>query len=304
MNAFITALAPIIVLIAIGFGLRRIHFIPKSAWEGIEKLTYYILMPSLLIHTIGNQSITNTPWTGMLIAILGTLISVAIILIIFRKTISEKDTTFTSIFQGGLRLNNFIMLAMAHQLYGEIGLSMGSVIAGFVIVIVNLWSIAILFIWGNTSIKGIRPVIQALAFNPLVLGCAMGWGLNLGDVRLPILLDDILGFLGKGALPFGLLAVGAALKTESVKGHMKPVLSSSISQFGLKPILMAAFIHYLGLTGIPASVLTIAFMTPTAAAGYILAKQLGGDHESMASIITFQTILAFVIMPIWGALLL
>lgn len=196
------------------------------------------------------------------------------------------------------------MLAMAHQLYGGVGLTMGSVVSGFAIIIINLWCIAILFIWGDGDYKGFRPVAQALALNPLVLGCAIGWGLNLSNVGLPILLNDILGVMGKGALPFGLLAVGAALKIASVKGHLKPIYISSLSQFLLKPIIMAIFIFYLGLTDIPAAVLTIAFMTPTAAAGYILAKELGGDHESMASIITFQTILAFVIMPIWGMVLL
>ena len=53
-----------------------------------------------------------------------------------------------------------------------------------------------------------------------------------------------------------------------------------------------------------AGALIIAFMTPTSPAGYILAKQLGGDTETMASIITLQTLLAFILMPVIGLLLL
>jgi len=45
-------------------------------------------------------------------------------------------------------------------------------------------------------------------------------------------------------------------------------------------------------------------MTPTAPSAYILARQLGGDTETMASIITFQTLLAFLIMPFLGVTLL
>ena len=53
-----------------------------------------------------------------------------------------------------------------------------------------------------------------------------------------------------------------------------------------------------------AGVLVIAFMTPTAPSAYILARQLGGDTETMASIITLQTLLAFAVMPLIAYLML
>ncbi len=49
MNAFSTALIPIIVLIIIGYSLKKIHFLSDETWSGIEKLTYFILFPALLI---------------------------------------------------------------------------------------------------------------------------------------------------------------------------------------------------------------------------------------------------------------
>jgi malonate transporter and related proteins len=75
-------------------------------------------------------------------------------------------------------------------------------------------------------------------------------------------------------------------------------------QFGLKPMIAALLIFYTGLTGITAGVLLIAFMTPTAPSAYILARQLGGDTDTMASIITFQTLLAVLIMPLIAKILL
>lgn len=68
--------------------------------------------------------------------------------------------------------------------------------------------------------------------------------------------------------------------------------------------MAALLISLTGLTGIAASVLVIFFMTPTATSGYILARQLGGDTETMASIITFQTLFAFVVMPVIALILL
>jgi predicted permease len=45
-------------------------------------------------------------------------------------------------------------------------------------------------------------------------------------------------------------------------------------------------------------------MSPTAPSAYILARQLGGDTEAMASIITFQTLLAFLAMPVIALIVL
>ncbi len=43
MGDIAAALAPILVLILIGFVLKRAQFLPEEAWSGMEKLTYFIL---------------------------------------------------------------------------------------------------------------------------------------------------------------------------------------------------------------------------------------------------------------------
>lgn len=292
------------ILIVLGYVLRRTQFLPDETWPGLEKLTYFVLFPSLLIRTLAKQSLGGAPWPSILITVVGTIMTSAVLLVIFRKLLSKNNATFTSIFQGGVRFNTYIMLAVAQGLYGTTGLAMGSVAAGFMIVLINLWCISVFVIWGKTPFQGIRPFVHEVAGNPLIIGCAIGWFLSLSGIGLPYITGDILEIIGRAALPFGLLAVGAALKPEGIRGHIMPIVTSSIAQFGLKPLVTAALIYLTGLTGIAASVLIIAFMTPTAPSAYILARQLGGDTEAMASIITFQTLLAFLIMPVLGLLLL
>ena len=68
--------------------------------------------------------------------------------------------------------------------------------------------------------------------------------------------------------------------------------------------MVVLLVSYTGLTEITADVLIIAFISPTAPPAYILARELGGDTETMASIITLQTILAFILMPLMAKNLL
>lgn len=304
MITFVTALIPIMALIVLGYVLKRTKFLPEETWPGMEKLTYFVLFPALLIRTLGKQSVVGTPWPLMLVVVVGAIVSSAILLIAFRKVISKNNATFTSIFQGGVRFNTYITLAVAQSLYGTTGLAMGSVAAGFMIVLINLWCISIFVIWGKASFQGVFSFIREIIGNPLILGCTIGWVLSLSGVGLPYIAGDILEIVGRAALPFGLLAVGAALKPAGIRKHIGPIVFSSIVQFGFKPLVTAFLVFYTGLSGAPAAVLIIAFMTPTAPSAYILARQLGGDTETMASIITVQTLLAFLIMPLFGALFL
>ncbi len=291
-------------LIILGYFLKRTKFLGEDVWSGIEKLTYFILFPSLLIRTLGNQSLSGTPWSSILMVIVGTVMVTTLLLIIFRKLVTKNDATFTSIFQGGVRFNTYIAFAIVQSLYGASGLALASVAAGFMIVLINLWCISVFVFWGDAKFQGAFSLIREIIRNPLIIACGIGWFLSLSGIGLHFVVEDVLEIVGRAALPFGLLAVGAALKLKGIKDHIGPIVISSIVQFGIKPLLVFSLILFTGLTGIAAAVLIVIFMTPTAPSAYILARQLGGDTDAMASIITVQTLLAFFIMPILGALLL
>lgn len=304
MYPIATALLPILVLIMLGLGLRLIHFIPDTAWAGMERLTYFLLFPALLIHTLGSQNLDGVPWPGMFeIVLVVLLLSSTLLVVWFRLFSNETGATFTSIFQGGVRFNTYIALALCQAFYADRGLAMGAVAAGFMIVLINLLCISALSIWG-TAKRGPRGFLRDIVGNPLIVACALGWGLNLTGIGLPGSSGEILEIVGRAALPFGLLAVGAALRPGAIHGHLGPALVASLVQFGLKPLATAAMIALTGLSGVAAGALVIVFMTPTAPSAYILARQLGGDPETMASIITLQTLLAFLIMPVIAYLLL
>lgn len=52
------------------------------------------------------------------------------------------------------------------------------------------------------------------------------------------------------------------------------------------------------MKGSAAGALVVALVAPTDTSSYILARQLGGEAPAMASIITSQTLAAFLVMPI------
>jgi len=301
MNHFVVALVPVLVLIFIGYCLKRVHFIGDEIWAGIEKLTYYVMFPALLIFNIGRQNVQGAPWQEMF-AIVFIVLAVAALslLTLFKLQSQMSGRTFTSVFQGCIRFNSYIAFAVSAAFYGKDGLGLASISAGFMIVLVNFLCVGVFVFYGNSAASSSKAFIKQILLNPLIIGCVLGWILSLSGIGLPGVSADILDILGRAALPIGLMAVGAALKPRLIKGHFGAIASASTMQFLLKPALLLWLCSLFGLSSLVTGVLLIAFISPTASSAYILARQLGGDVETMASIITLQTILAFLAMPLWA----
>ncbi len=305
MNGIASALLPIMLLIALGLVLRKSGVVADVAWAGLEKVAYYVFFPALLVYNLGRQSLEGVPWQPMLLVILTTCLVAAVALILWHLTSrSVSGATFTSIFQGGVRFNSYIALAVCEAFYGAGGLAVGAIGISFMIVIVNLMSVAAFAVWGSRGSVGLRSLFRDIAANPLIVASLVGLILSATGIGLPPLAADTLGLIGRAALPVGLLAVGAGVQLRAMRGHVRPVVAATLVQYLLKPLTAVGLIGVAGLDGTAAATIIIMFITPVAASSYILAKQLGGDTAAVASIVTLQTMLAFAVMPAGLALFL
>ena len=69
MAVVISALLPVFLLIVLGFILKRSLMRLDTQWHGLERLTYYVLFPTLLIQTLVKADLSSVPArisTGML----------------------------------------------------------------------------------------------------------------------------------------------------------------------------------------------------------------------------------------------
>jgi predicted permease len=138
--------------------------------------------------------------------------------------------------------------------------------------------------------------------NPLIWACAIGLAINLIHLPLPKIWHEVADALGRSSLAIGLLVTGAGLHLE---GLFRPSAGAAIGVF-LKLILMpaiaVALALWFGLTGSNLVIVTAGAAVPASSSAYVLARQMGGDAPLLAQIITLQTILAAITMPIAIAL--
>lgn len=205
---------------------------------------------------------------------------------------------FTSVFQGGVRFNTFVALAIAEALFGTKGMLIAAMGAGFMIPLINVLCVSAFTLTVAAAKVSLHSFLLNLVKNPLILGCLIGGALNFSGIGLYAAVDGVLELSGKAALPLGLMAVGAAYRLGNLTHQWLSLTVSSIVQLLCKPVIAWNLASWFTLTGEAAAIAVLLFAVPTAPSAFILSRQLGGDHNAMASIITVQTFLSLLSLPI------
>ena len=293
------ALGPVFLLILLGAFLKWVRFPGAEFWPGVEKLTYFVLLPALLVHRLAFADMSQAPFAEITLAIVLVLGGASIVLFILRRMVASNGPAFTSVFQGGVRFNSFVGLAIANELYGDAGLVLAAVTVAIMIPLVNLLCIISFSVVSQQHRFNWRAFARSIFQNPLIMACVVGMLLNISGVGLPGWSGATLGIISAAALPLGLLAVGVAIDLGRIHGASKEIIISTLFRLLLLPGAMLWLGLWLDMSQMSQQVLLLFACLPTATSGYILARQLGGDTTLMANIITAQTLVAFAAMPVW-----
>ncbi|MBG0791764.1 MAG: AEC family transporter [Desulfovibrionaceae bacterium] len=296
MSPVVLAIIPIFGLILLGFILRRLEFPSLDFWPVSERLTYYVLFPALLVSGMADRAFDGSA-LGLALTLAGAVCLVGAFLMLVKNMFAMDGPAFTSVFQGAIRPNTYVGMSAAAALLGPDWMTLSAVALLTLVPLVNVLCVLVLSRHGKYG-GGLGRVGLELVKNPLILACAVGLLLNVTGLALPRLLNDLLAILGTAALPMGLLAVGAGLRMEGLGERALPVVLASLAHLVALPLAAFGCAQLLGVTGFALDAALIYTAIPVSVSAFILARQMGGDHRVMALIITVQTALSAVTMPI------
>ena len=297
MEYIFTSLVPVFGLILIGYFFKRISFPSHEFWPLADKLTYFVLMPALLIYTLSKAKLDINSVNLVLVSLLAIFLTM-IFLIVFNKLSPANNSSFTSIVQGGIRFNTYVFLALSSSIFGNEGLILSAIILTFAIPFINILCVTVFAIYSQNNKLDFIYLVKSIVKNPLIIGCFIGGSLNILNISLPISISNIFKILSEAALPLGLLSIGYALVLKDMKNVKKDLFISSFAKFMILPIFIYTLGNLFNLKETMIAVLVLFSLLPTAPSSFILARLLGGDLPLMTTIITVQTLVSalFIIL--------
>ena len=302
MSSIASALLPVFLVIMTGVLLRRVAPLSDEGWRGFGHVTYFVFFPALIIATLASAEFSAASLAGVGTALVTATASTGALMLLLRRPLVARlgGPAFTSLFQGATRWNSFVALAIAGGLHGTQGLSLTAIAFVVLIPALNVAAVSVLTRDGTGDTRpGIGRTLRTLIANPFIWSCGVGLALAPVNEAIPQVLADTLDILGRAALGAGLLMVGAGLEIRTLARFDLAVAIGCVLKLLVLPLIAFGLSHVLGLGGTEAAVVLIAASVPTASASYVLAEKMGGDAPLMARIITAQTLLAFLTMPLF-----
>jgi predicted permease len=135
------AIAPVFLIIMLGWAARQSRIVPDEAWAGVNKLAYNVLAPLFMLSTIAKADIAGAG-AGIYIGALltGALFGAAIALLI--KPIAGSDMpAYSSVFQTAVRWNAMVLLSATPGLFGEAGVTYVVLAVGPMALMANLLAV-------------------------------------------------------------------------------------------------------------------------------------------------------------------
>ncbi len=307
MTAVAASLLPIFLLIVTGWATRVTRVIDEQQWAGFERVTYYVLFPALIAETLAMADLGAVPIMPVAASLVGAIAAVATALVLLRGPLERvfgiDGPAFTSVFQGATRWNTFVALALAASLHGRPGTALCAVAIATMIPLLNVLAVLVLSRYATPTRLSPKQLLVTLVRNPFIWSSALGLAINISGVPVPAVIASFGEILGRASLAAGLLVVGSGLQLASLRRPRMSIALSSVAKLAILPAIAAGLARIAGLEGVGLAVVVLCTAVPTASGSYVLARQMGGDAPLMAEILTVQTLLAMLTLPVALALL-
>ena len=314
----VNAILPIMLLIALGYVLRRVGIFGEKFLREGNRLIFRVVLPALIyvnIYDVG--SLGEIRWDAVLYG-LGAVLALFLLglaaVLLFVKRRASRGVILQCVFRSNFAI---IGLPLAGALGGDEGTHITALMLAFTIPLFNTLAVISLTVFGSEDAPKKSPseVLRSIVTNPLILAAAAGL-LTLGIRALipagadggPVFsLSRDLAFLytalkdaAKATTFLSLVVLGGLLDFSNLRGSVKYIVMGTVSRVLAAPLL--------GLTGAVllarAGVLRLSpgdyacyialFGSPVAISSAIMAAELDGDADLARQLVVWTSLCPMV----------
>ena len=326
----LNAVLPILLLITLGYFLRKIKFYDGSFLKTANKFVFRVALPVLLFYSIYNASgLENINWHFILYATICVFVIFLLGMItvfIFIKDDNQKGVILQGVFRSNLTI---IGIPLADALGGIEAVAVVGLISAVVVPLFNILSVIALTMYKkdhNGNKIHPKKVLCNIITNPLII--AVFLGIIALVIRQFIPVDEVTGekvfslksnfeylyffikWLGQTASPLALIVLGGQFEFSVIRPLAKQIFIGTFWRVVLAPVIAltgavilsehTTYFHFT-ITEYPA--LIALFGSPVAISSAIMAQELGNDERLAGQLVvwssTFSILTVFIIVVIF-----
>lgn len=307
MTALFDVIMPVFLVIGFGYAMARGGLFGDGAVDGVMRFAQNFAVPVLLFRSIATLDLSAAyDWGLMLSFYIGALTAFAAgfagARLVFRRPLTDSVAIgFACLFSNSLLLG----LPITERAYGAEALA-----GNFAIISVHsplLYGLGIgLMEWARTRGTGLSgfalmgQIGRAILSQPLVIGIALGFAVNLSPVAPPGFFWSAVGMMAQSAIPVALFGLGGVLYRYRPEGDRATIAMICAASLVLHPAITYAlgrFVFGNDTDALRSSVMTAA-MAPGVNA-YMFAHLYGVAKRVNASAVLIATALSMGTVWVW-----
>ena len=315
----VNAVVPIVLLIVLGYFLKKKNFISEEFVKIGNKLVFNVCLPCMLFINVYNiESFAAIQWDIVLYAVFATFVIVVLGLITAVLTTGVKERRGV-LWQCAFRSNFAIIgLPLAGALSSSEAMGVAAVLSAFTIPLFNVLGVVALSVFLKKEGKdshNVRDILLNIVKNPLIIGVVLGLiCLVIRSVQVEVFgevafalnkqtpfLYTALNNLKAIASPLALIVLGGQFEFSAVKGLMKEIVVGTTWRIVLAPLIGVGGAVVLskctglvscGVNEFPA--LIALFGSPVAVSSAVMAGDMHNDEQLATQLVVWTSICSVV----------
>ncbi|MBQ7335195.1 MAG: AEC family transporter [Clostridia bacterium] len=304
----LNAVAPIVIMVAIGYLLKKIGFMNEMFAKMANKLVFRVFLPSMLflnvykIDDLGGMDFGYVAYVLVALAVIFLLALPAVLML--TKVPGRRGALLQASFRSNYAL---IGIPLAQSLFGAEGVTVATLLSAVTIPMLNILAVISLSVFHDGGEKpSVKKILWNIVKNPLIdsvlIGLAVlglraifvhtGNSFRLTDIT-PVY--TVLGYLSNMATPMALLVLGAQFEFSAISSLKREIIFGTLMRTVIVPALGigAAYVLFGSrFNGAHFASFVAMFATPVAVSSVPMAQEMGGDATLAGQLVVWTTLVS------------
>lgn len=296
MNAIEITILSIILMIGLGYFLKRIDFLSEKDIDPFNKIVMYILMPCMIFHALYSADLSFISELGFLpIVILASSLITGAVSYIILKQFNFDDVKLWSVLVTVMIANTaFMGYPVNLGVYGQEGFLRAIFCDIATLCIFLILSFILILKFGGTA----KTAVRKITFFPPLWAVIVGLSFNFLNIPIGPVLDNTINYLGQGAIPLIMLTLGLSIDFNGLSRSKSMIVFTSIFKLIFFPFVAFLIVSFLGLSDLQYNVTIIEAAMPSGMLSLLLSISYKLDFQLTSDCILINTVISLITLPI------
>ena len=283
MNDIEITILSIIIMIGLGYFLKRIDFLSEKDIDPFNKIVMYILLPCMIFHALYSADLSLISKLGILpFIILISSFATGLVSYFILRQLKLDDITLWSVLVTVMIANTaFMGYPVTLGIFGQEGFLRAIFCDIATLCIFLILSFVLIMKFGGT----VKTAVKKITFFPPL------WAVILG------LIDNTVNYLGQGAIPLIMIALGLSIDFSAIRRSKSMIVFTSIMKLAFFPLVAFVVASQLGLIDLQFKISIVEAAMPSGMMSLLLVITYKLDYELTSDCILINTVISLITLP-------